>query len=160
MLQKANGHRLRRGRVSETGRIYLITTVTQHRTPAFADFTTARAVIQAMRIGHDDQQVESLAFVLMPDHLHWLARLTPARPLSDLVGSFKSASAKAVNRLHGTSGPFWQAGFHDRALRQDDDMRAAARYLVANPLRAGLVEDISALGCHLAVGAAFGRDYI
>ena len=36
----------------------------------------------------------------------------------------------------------WQAGFHDRALRAEVDVRAAARYLVANPLRAGLVVSV------------------
>ncbi len=30
--------------------------------------------------------------------------------------------------------------FHDRAMRKEEDLKAAARYIVANPLRAGLVE--------------------
>ncbi|MGA9470718.1 MAG: transposase, partial [Candidatus Macondimonas sp.] len=34
----------------------------------------------------------------------------------------------------------WQPGFHDRAMRREEDLRSAARYLVGNPLRAGLVE--------------------
>ena len=33
----------------------------------------------------------------------------------------------------------WQQGFHDRALRREDDLVKVARYVVANPLRAGLV---------------------
>ena len=33
----------------------------------------------------------------------------------------------------------WQKGFHDRAVRQEDDLPAIARYVVANPVRAGLV---------------------
>jgi REP element-mobilizing transposase RayT len=33
----------------------------------------------------------------------------------------------------------WQPGFHDHALRHDDDVAEIARYIVANPLRAGLV---------------------
>lgn len=36
----------------------------------------------------------------------------------------------------------WQRGFHDRALRQEEDLIATARYVVANPLRAGLVDRI------------------
>ena len=34
------------------------------------------------------------------------------------------------------------AGFHDRALRRDEDTLSTARYIVANPLRAGLVKNI------------------
>jgi len=36
----------------------------------------------------------------------------------------------------------WQPGFHDHALRKEEDVRAVARYVVANPLRAGLVQRI------------------
>jgi hypothetical protein len=48
-------------------------------------------------------------------------------------------SAAAVNRHRGTAGAVWQPGFHDRALRHDESLVTAARYLIANPLRAGLV---------------------
>ena len=33
-------------------------------------------------------------------------------------------------------------GLHDHAVRSDEDFRALARYVVANPLRAGLVSQI------------------
>lgn len=36
----------------------------------------------------------------------------------------------------------WQRGFFDRAIRREDDLVSIARYIVANPLRAGLVERI------------------
>jgi hypothetical protein len=36
----------------------------------------------------------------------------------------------------------WQGGFHDHVLRQEEDRRAAIRYLIANPIRAGLVVDV------------------
>jgi hypothetical protein len=42
----------------------------------------------------------------------------------------------------GAEGPVWQSGFHDRALRHDEDLLDAARYIVANPLRAGLVKSL------------------
>jgi REP element-mobilizing transposase RayT len=35
-----------------------------------------------------------------------------------------------------------QRAFYDHALRQDEDVQGVARYIVANPLRAGLVENI------------------
>lgn len=35
--------------------------------------------------------------------------------------------------------PIWMRGFHDRALRRDEDLAAMIRYVGANPLRAGLV---------------------
>ena len=127
---------LRIGRYSEAGRIYLITTVTVGRKPLFADFASARGLIGLMREIGEHDLAATLAFVVMPDHLHWLLSLGHQRPLSDVVGTLKSLSA----RRHG--GPVWQTGFHDHALRKEEDLPALARYIVANPMRAGLVERI------------------
>ena len=42
-------HRLRDGRWSSSGQIYLVTTVTNGRLPVFADFSAARTLIQVIR---------------------------------------------------------------------------------------------------------------
>ncbi len=54
----------------------------------------------------------------------------------------KSLSTKAVNQATGRNVCLWQRGFHDRALRREEDLVKLARYVVANPLRAGLVEKL------------------
>ena len=37
----------------------------------------------------------------------------------------------------------WQKGFYDHQIRDEDDLLSNARYIIANPLRAGLVKDIA-----------------
>ncbi len=74
----------------------------------------------------------------MPDHFHWLIELGDSS-LDELMRRVKTNSARVINRQRSSSGPLWQAGYHDRALRQEEDVQAVARYVVANPLRAGLV---------------------
>jgi putative transposase len=136
---KAHGSTLRKGRVNEAGRAYLITAVTASRTPLFTDFNAARAVVNSLRKSDQLERSETLAFVVMPDHLHWLMQLR-SNSLSGVVGSVKASAARAINVLRGTAGePCWQAGFHDHALRGDAHLADTARYVVANPLRAGLV---------------------
>lgn len=83
-----------------------------------------------------------LAWVLMPDHVHWLIDVGRKRDLSELVKRLKSASAFQVNRYRQKREPVWGRAFHDHALRKEDGMVEAARYVIANPLRAGLVETI------------------
>lgn len=83
----------------------------------------------------------SLAWVIMPDHLHWLAELKGGS-LSELMRRTKSRSTRAVNQGCKREGRLWQAGYYDRALRREEDVKNAARYIIANPLRAGLVEHI------------------
>jgi REP element-mobilizing transposase RayT len=56
--------------------------------------------------------------------------------------SLKGRTAKNVNQAIGRSGPLWQKAFHDHGVRDGGDLRPVARYLVANPLRAGLADRI------------------
>lgn len=136
------GRNLRKGRVSEPGRIYLLTAVTRERTPVFARWDSACLVAREIHAMQDTTVLETLAWVLMPDHLHWLVQLRSGT-LQEQVQGLKSRSAIAVNALSNSSGQLWQKGFHDHALRKEEDVQAVARYVVANPLRAGLVEKLA-----------------
>jgi len=136
-----HGRQLRKGRISETGRPYLITTVTHDRRPLFHDWRMGRLVVASLRDTQENHYAETLAWVLMPDHLHWLV-IPVAEPLDAIVRRIKSCSARAVNRSKQTMGALWQKGYHDHALREEEDIRATARYIVANPLRAGIVKRI------------------
>jgi REP element-mobilizing transposase RayT len=134
---------LRRGRASIPGQIYLITTVTKARAQVFADLQCGRILVRTLRHQHETGAVESLAFVVMPDHLHWLFALGDSSSLSKVVGSTKRFSAQEINRLEGTPGrALWQDGFHDRAVRREEDLKDVARYIIANPMRAGLVRRV------------------
>ena len=131
-------NRLRRGRHSQRGNLYLLTTATSGRHPVLRDFALGRLVVAELKSAQLDGWVQSLAWVLMPDHLHWLIELGDSS-LDELMRRVKTNSARVINRQRSSSGPLWQAGYHDRALRQEEDVQAVARYVAANPLRAGLV---------------------
>ncbi|VAW79281.1 Transposase and inactivated derivatives [hydrothermal vent metagenome] len=133
---------LRRGRYSLHHQIYSITTITRNRHPLFADINTARLLVHELRRLHEHGDVVSLAWVIMPDHLHWLIQLSEYWPLSRVVKTLKARSALSINRYWCRRGSLWQRAYYDRAVRKNDDIRCLARYLVANPLRAGLVRNI------------------
>ena len=40
------------------------------------------------------------------------------------------------------SGTFWQIGYYDHAVRSDEALEKLGRYIVANPLRANLVDSV------------------
>lgn len=79
----------------------------------------------------------------MPDHLHALIHLGATESLSSIVRRMKCITATAANRIDKRQGPVWMSGFHDRAVRHVDDLDRIARYVLENPLRAGLVADAS-----------------
>ena len=133
---------LRWGRYSAPGQLYHVTTCTKNRQPLFADATCARLVIRQMRALHEDASVSTLAWVLMPDHLHWLFELGERHALDQVLKRFKGRSGQSLCQQLQQPGSVWQPGYHDHALRREEDVQAIARYIVANPLRAGLVERI------------------
>jgi REP element-mobilizing transposase RayT len=136
MSSVPHGSALRKGRFSFPGQIYAITTVTRGRVPVFAEFRHARKLVGVLREQETFQRATTLCFVIMPDHLHWLMQLGDRDHLSHVVRRVKAISSRRI----GLS--VWQKSFHERAIRKDEDVVPIARYIVANPLRAGLVERI------------------
>lgn len=132
---------LRKGRVSEPGRAYLLTTATHGRTPYLADLFIGRIVVKELRHAEESGLVQSLAWVVMPDHFHWLLILQRAT-LDVLMRAVKGRAARSITTRIGIAGPVFQRGYHDHALRRDEDLTSIARYVVANPLRAGLVRSV------------------
>ena len=141
--RKPHSQDLRKGRVSIPNQVYLVTTVTDERARIFSEFRYGRILVQALRHQHEAGAVDSLAYVVMPDHLHWLFALGRGSSLSRIVGDTKRFSAKEINRLRGTPGKtIWQDGFHDHAVRREEDLKDIARYIIANPIRSGLVRRV------------------
>lgn len=131
---------LRRGRVSIPGQVYHVTTTTADRHTWFADFALARLAARTLNDPMLLAGSQTLCWVLMPDHLHWLIQLGEGGSLSGLVARFKQRTAAQINRHLGRCNgePVWARAFHDHALRCDEDLRTVARYIVGNPIRAGL----------------------
>jgi len=87
--------KLRVGRVSLPNNIYSITTVTAGRAPLFARPENAAAVIEALRDCELAGISYSLAWVVMPDHLHWLLQLQSGS-LGACLQRLKSRSARFI----------------------------------------------------------------
>jgi putative transposase len=99
-------------------------------------------------------------FIVMPNHIHCIIHILPpeqsspvvgtrlavsenlsegfARPvpgsLSRIIGSFKSAASREINTLSNTQGrPLWQTRFHDRIIRDEEELSRIREYIINNP---------------------------
>ncbi len=73
----------------------------------------------------------------MPDHLHLMVEaIADSSSLPSFVKSFKQQSSYSWKQTCGVR--LWQRSYFDRVLRDDEDSVAVARYILANPVRAGL----------------------
>jgi putative transposase len=133
---------LRRGRESLAGQVYLVTFVSAARQRHFVDPMTARTCRDALLDARSWSRSRLLAWVLMPDHWHGLIELGAGDSLSDLVRQLKASSARRIRQSRGDIARVWGPGFHDRALHCEEDLVDMARYVVLNPVRAGLVRRI------------------
>ncbi len=132
---------LRKGRASLDGQVYLVTFTTVFRAPLFADPETARVACTALTDMRLWRHAALLAWVLMPDHWHGLIQLDN-EALSRTVQRLKCNTARRVNLVAARCGAVWAPAFHDHALRSEEDLLHVARYIVLNPVRAGLVRRV------------------
>jgi putative transposase len=133
---------LRRGRHSIPGQHYLVTFVTHKSQAFFSDHALAMQMAREINDPRSWKESRLLAWVLMPDHWHGLIELGEHESLSALMRSFKANISRRVRLSRPGAGPLWGKSFHDRAVRSDEDAIDAARYIIMNPVRAGLVRRI------------------
>ena len=81
------------------------------------------------------------AYCVMPDHVHVLLQPNGGK-LIQYVQAVKGKSTRAYWKLGGGTGKLWQRGFYDHILRCEESLQGIAQYILANPVRAGLTEDI------------------
>ncbi|MBE0459991.1 transposase [Pseudoalteromonas sp. KG3] len=132
---------LRKGRVSLSNHFYAITLVTHNRSNYFVSLDFNRQIIKQMQLLEVQKHLKSNAFSIMPNHIHWQFQLLNNTLLPQIIRCFKGRTA-VVCREFGIY-KLWQKGYYDHLIRDEDDLINNARYIIANPLRAGLVKNVA-----------------
>jgi REP element-mobilizing transposase RayT len=130
---------LRHGRHSRPGGIYLVTFTTYRRQCLFSSFDASCLASRILADASNWPCARLLAWVLMPDHWHGLIELQGEESLSRGVSRAKAAATRQWNRERSAAGSLWARGYHDHSLRREESLAGCARYIVLNPVRAGLV---------------------
>jgi len=83
---------------------------------------------QYPHVGLDD-------FTVMPNHLHGIIEIRTAglKPLGQLIGAFKTVSAKAVKPLLNMPDSLWQRGYYESILRTERSLQNVRQYIRDNP---------------------------
>lgn len=72
------------------------------------------------------------AFVVMPNHVHVLFECFSSHPLSTVLHSWKSYTAKVVNQTLGRQGTLWQDESWDRLIRNEKHYLNCVDYIHDN----------------------------
>jgi putative transposase len=117
---------------------YFLTFCTDQRHPLFIDDAAVDVVLRQILRAAEDEQFAVIAYCFMPDHVHLLVE----------ARSESCDGLRFIKRAKQFSGFYytkefrhrlWQRYGFERVLRDEDDALSVARYLVENPVRAGLV---------------------
>src|SRR3990172_4609402 len=118
-------------------RAYSLTLRCAQSRAAFARGHVVQSCSETLRTCSEKHGFAVLAYCFMPDHLHLLVEGGPQSDLPQFVKDFKQQTVYAHRRSN--SGVLWQKSYYDHILRAEEDVRDTARYIVGNPVRAGLV---------------------
>ncbi len=90
---------------------------------------------------HDNNKYHLIAWVIMPNHIHFLATPFENVELRTIAHSIKSYTAHEANKLLNRSGQFWQHEPFDRYIRNGKHYSSVIRYIENNPVKAGLCKE-------------------
>jgi REP element-mobilizing transposase RayT len=87
----------------------------------------------------DGERYKLLAWVIMPNHVHAMIEQIEGHRLDRIVHSWKSFTAKQINRRLNSEGRIWARDYFDRYVRDERHYLNAICYIENNPVKAGLV---------------------
>ena len=134
--------RLKEFDYSDESRAYFVTLRAKKGTRPFQSRGLAGEVIQGLDYLRENRKCRVFAYCVMPDHLHLvLSPIGGKRVVSDFIRDLKSYTTRRSWKL-GWSGPLWQRTFYDHIGRRREDLLKMCNYILANPVRAGLVGSV------------------
>lgn len=96
-------------------------------------------------IGSNQNQVEILAFCLMPNHVHFLIKEIREKGISTFMSNFQNSYAKYFNLKTNRSGSLFQTMFKAVRIETDEQLLHVARYIHLNPITAYILKNIEDL---------------
>jgi len=105
---------------------------------AFLKIHRVAAMVQNTLLGYDDERYRLSAWIVMPNHLHFLATRFEHQTLADIVQALKSLTSHKANKALRRSGQFWMPDYFDRYIRNGEHFAKTVRYIENNPVKARL----------------------
>jgi len=121
---------------------YFITIRSESFRHHFVKDEVVAKVIDILRSAAKQEGFSIWAYCFMPDHAHLLVEGKHSNAdMKHFVASFKQKSGYWFRSTYGVK--LWAPNYHEHVLRNDEATMTAARYIIQNPIRKGIVEDCS-----------------
>ena len=97
-----------------------------------------REIVWNAILHFDGTRYDVYAFVVMGNHVHVLFRPLNGHEMSAILHSWKSFTAKEINRRSNKDGQLWQHESWDRLVRNAVHFARVSRYIARNPGDSGV----------------------
>jgi REP-associated tyrosine transposase len=125
-------------RVAYPGAIYHVTARGNGRAAVFEDDRDRRKFLGILERTAESRELHVHAYCLMGNHYHLLVE-TPRGNLSDAMRHLNGLYGQWFSKVHDRPGHVWGGRFKARLVEENRYLLAASRYIVRNPVEAGLV---------------------
>lgn len=98
------------------------------------------SLVEDALLHFDGERYRLIAWCIMPNHVHALIETREGFPLDGVIHSWKSFTAKEINKALARDGAVWQPDYYDRFIRDGKHLEATVSYIEDNPVKAGLVQ--------------------
>ena len=123
------------------GSIHFVTTVTRVRGSWFSEQNVCEEILSLFEGYRKKYDAECFGYALMPDHLHALLVQRTKEPVVPLLmEGFKSVSSRRIHPTGYPAGSLWTDRYDDVPVPGADAARTKLEYMLANPVRRGIVE--------------------
>ncbi len=95
-------------------------------------------IVQDCLLFGDGERYRLAAWCVMPTHVHALVEQTDRSSLAEVVQTWKSFTAHAINRVESRKGRLWRREYFDRYMRSAKQFEWTLGYVENNPVAAGL----------------------
>jgi len=87
-------------------------------------------------------ELRVFAFCIMPNHFHMILQPSTTTVLSEFMQWLMTSHVRRYHSHYGGSGHIWQGRFKSFPIQRDDHLVAVLRYVLQNPVRAGLAKSV------------------
>jgi REP element-mobilizing transposase RayT len=136
---------------------YFITICVKNRDSVFGEIKNSIMILNEFGKIIDQQwnwlfnqydYIEKDEYIIMPNHFHGIIQIAgivgngrdrslrqpnrKIKPIPELIGALKTTSSKLIHHA-GFDNFQWQKSYHDRIIRNDDELNRVRIYIIDNP---------------------------
>jgi len=121
---------------------YFVTIICAGKIPVFVEENIVKESLELLKNISLSYGFSIWAYCFMPEHLHLLVEgQKEDSNLKKFITMLKQKTSYIYRKKTGRK--LWQENYYEHVLRNDEDVKSVARYILENPVRRKLADDFT-----------------